>query len=317
MSSIVKEYPVDSFIGAYVRWARRQTDAPEIFHVGCALAALSSVFAPRVARYPIGAEKEKQPLHLWIGLVGESGRSRKSTCQDLVCSVLPDGPLVWSDDDRKSPERAWKFFVRNREGILVEFNDWSAVLAMLRRKSWLGGRGLLFSLQDGSTMRHLTAGKDGIEASWISEPRVTVLAACNPALVRSRGDESGSTSRMLWLFGESKRCDPFPIRDGRDDKGTERLFNRLARLRRDSFSMLNVGVDSDAIRVLFEWIDAQQSQTKQSLARLGDLLLRATALDVLGSGGLRIYVADVERTIRVLGDAAVRGLVAASGGQKS
>lgn len=315
MSSITKEYPVDTFIGAYVRWARRQTDAPEIFHVGCALAALSSIFAPRVARYPVGAEKEKQPLHLWIGLVGESGRSRKSTCQELVCSVLPDGPLVWSDDDRKSPERSWKFFSKHNEGILVEFNDWSAAMAPLRRKSWLGGRGLLLGLQDGGSVSHIAGSrsKQGYELTRIVDPRVTALVACNPALVRSRCDESGSTSRMLWLFGESKRCDPFPIRDGRDENSKERLFNWLARLRRDSFSASNVGIDSDAIRVLFEWIDAQQFQTKQSLARLGDLLLRATALDVLGSGGQRIYVADVERTIRVLGDAAVRGLVAASG----
>lgn len=314
MSSIVKEYPVDTFIGAYVRYARKRTDAPEVFHVGCALAALSSIFAPRVARYPVGSEKEKQPLHLWIGLVGESGRSRKSTCQELVCSVLPDGPLLWSDDDRKSPERSWKFFVRNREGILVEFNDWSAVMAMLRRKVWAGGRGLLFSLQDGSTMRRLTADKGGIEASWIIDPRVTVLAACNPALVRSRGDESGSTSRMLWIFGEQKHPDPFGLPNVCDDKGAERLFNRLARLRRASFDIPMVEIDSAASRVLEAWTVMKQKRAEPSFARLGDLLLRATALDVLGSGGLRIYVADVERTIRVLGDAAVRGLVAASGG---
>ena len=157
--NLLKEFPVDSFIGQYLRYACRLTDAPEVFHVGCALAALSSVFAPRVRlRMPVQTDTDDEAvslLYLWIGLVGPS---RKTTAIVMLRPVLTDGPIEWTDEERKSTERTFDFLAKNPRGLIVE-DDWGDVLRRLRSPGWATGHGLLAGLLDGDTMRRVTCSR--------------------------------------------------------------------------------------------------------------------------------------------------------------
>lgn len=68
----------------YLRNAGRVTDAPGPYHVGALLAILSALSCPHArASIRVGRDERREPLHLWILLVGPSG-NRKTTCVNLA-----------------------------------------------------------------------------------------------------------------------------------------------------------------------------------------------------------------------------------------
>jgi len=315
--TLLDEFPADGFIGSYLRYARRLTDAPDVYHVGCALAALSAAFAPRVAFE--GAGGKPGLLNLWIGLVGPS---RKTTAIDLLRPVLVDGPIAWTDVDRKSTERTFARFADQPRGIVLA-DDWAAVCKRIAQPAWEGGCSLLCSLFDGETMRRVTCGPKGEEAqvveTRVDRPRLTSLTGFRGGHKLPPSLES-LTRRMLWLYGEPKRyraASPFD-----DSRGADRLFAHLALLRRQSFD-LRVQIARPVWKVWsrFSRTNCPMIPLHPLYSRLPGLLLRAAALDVLGRVGLvadpRLPVCvqadDVDRMIRVLGPAAVRGLQIAFG----
>ncbi len=309
MASLLKEFGSDTFIGRYLRYARKVTDAPDVFHVGCALAALSSVFAPRTTMTGVLGGKP-DPLNLWIGLVGDSGASRKSTCLNLVRAVLPDGEILWTDNVQKSVERSCDFFSRNREGIMIWGPCVSEVLPTLRKPGWAGSSaGLLHALRDGRTVTQHVA-KRTIE---IRDPRIALLTALTPSHLRSgtKRDPGNVATRMLWLSGKRTRTYAYP--PAASVRKTERVFIDLAKLRRQSFDIPTVKVDWPAIAVAGRWIKSQPMRDQEMFARLPWTVLRAAALDVLGSCGATVYASDVEKMIRTIGPAMLDGMRLACG----
>ena len=188
---------------------------------------------------------------------------------------------------------------------------WSEVLAMLRKPGWgASGSGLLHALRDGRTVvRH--TGKQQIE---IRSPRITLLTALTPSHLRPgmKSDPGNLASRMLWLAGERTRTYASP--PAVDEHKTERVFVELAKLRRGSFDIPLVNVDGPAVAVAGRWIKTQAMKDQSMFCRLPWMILRAAALDVLGSRGQHVYAADVEKMIRTIGPAMLHGTRLAYGG---
>lgn len=250
------------------------------------------------------------PLNLWIGLIGDSGATRKSTCINLVCDVLSDGEIVWTDDAKKSAERSCDLFSRNCEGIVIMPGCWSETLAMLRKPGWgVGGSGLLHALHNGRTVTYTS--KREIE---IREPRITLLTSLAPSHLRPgmKSDPGNLASRLLWIAG--KRTRTYACRPVWDERATTRVFVELARLRRASFDIPTVEVDGPAVAVAGRWLKAQPMKDQTMFCRLPWMILRAAALDVLGSWGQHVYGADVEKMIRTIGPAMLEGTRLAYGG---
>jgi hypothetical protein len=339
MTNLLKEFPAQSFIGQYLRWARRRTDAPDLFHVGAALVALSSVFAPRVkmgvvtelSRNP--EENRKLPLpppscsiNLWVGFVGPASL-RKTTAASLLPKVLLEPVLPWSDEDRKSVERSFEFFRAYPQGVIVD--TWDDVVERMRRPSWSSGHGLLCELLDGTNMSRALV--DRSTRGRYREPVVTTIKSpCLSALVTFRGPQKKLPDgvrmlmgRMLWLGGidsstaslptgtrvrstskpAPRRTEPMLPKP--DAKGADRVFCELARLRKWSMRRTGIGFR----RAAGEMVDRWRRETPGANVHIAAALLRAAALDVLGryAEGDFVEPADAERMIRVLGPAAIAG----------
>lgn len=315
MTNLLREFPADSFIGKYLRWARRRTDAPEIFHVGAALTALSSVFAPRVVGHASSRDRPPAKLNLWVGLVGPASQ-RKTMAASLLTQVLTDPPLPWGDEERKSVERSFEFFRTYPQGVIVE--DWDAVLDRLRRPSWSQGHGLLCELHDGTNMSRALC--DRSTRGRYREPVVTTIKSpCLSALVTFRGPQKKLPDgvrmlmrRVLWLGGiVPRRTEPMlPKPDG---KGADGAFCELARLRRWSFKPGSMLVHREALLAVEEWSHEHEIGGVLPDMRIRAAILRAAALDALGRYETTAYTAHADRMCRVLGEAAIRGTARAIG----
>lgn len=327
--NLLREFPASGFIGAYLRYARRCTDAPDVYHVGCALAALSSVFAPLVEAAPLielpshpqawrkavrklPPESPPTPINLWIGLVGPSG-TRKSTATGLIDGVLPDPLLPWREFDGKSPERTFEFFRAHPRGLWLP--AWDDFLLRLCRPCWAHGEGLLGGLQDGTNMSRALI--EGNVRGRYREPVVTTIKdPCLSTLTTSRGPQKKLpeavrmlTSRVLWIAGEPRLRRSLPPRSS--GKGADRVFCMLARLRKWACSRRgSIGIYREAALVAQAW----GREHRVAGSRLRSQLLRAATLDALGCRAGHVEPLHVERMIRVLGPAAVAGARIALGG---
>lgn len=118
----------DSWLGTYLAYARRLTDAPLAFHLGGGLAVLAAAVGSNIFWYGGGARP--QWPNLYVLLIGPSG-IRKSTAVDLpttpLAQALPGSIL----DKEFSPEQ----FIRNLQaqpaGVIKE-SEFSSLLERMK-----------------------------------------------------------------------------------------------------------------------------------------------------------------------------------------
>lgn len=79
--------PRGGVVERYVRWAVTQTDAPVEYHAVMGVAALSALVNPK-ARVGFGVGSE--PLNLYVMVVGDSGRERKSWSLGMMEKLLKE-----------------------------------------------------------------------------------------------------------------------------------------------------------------------------------------------------------------------------------
>src|SRR5262245_5933702 len=76
------------------------TDAPEIFHHACALAMMGALLSRQSHKCLVDGGVSGHWLNLWVLLIGDSGKDRKSTAIGFAQQILKriDPSLIGPDD---------------------------------------------------------------------------------------------------------------------------------------------------------------------------------------------------------------------------
>lgn len=263
--SVRDAMPSNGFFPAYVKYARTQTDAPDIFHLGTALAMFSAVAARgSEMAIPLSDGKGKDvkhhgtvvasktltvmPLHLWVLLVGPSGE-RKSTAIQIGARMMTYEPPMRVE---KSPEATFNRWSKESDngtlgccGLLC-YPEASALFDIIRKPWWAMAEGFLCGVYDGQTMTRMLVGKartkggrrvyDAPIEIKIAGPRIAFLGGTCPALIadRRRGNcVSGLLGRMMPLYGEREWFNEIPpTRRDAEEQRLSRMFRKYALRRR-------------------------------------------------------------------------------------
>lgn len=136
----------EGFLEEYVRYASELTDAPEIFHCGCALVLMSSIVGPRAVDL-----LRKQRANLWMLLLGPSTIYRKTTAMRIARRLLEtiDKSVFIAADF--SPQGLWDEFADRRNQVSVLFRDEvSGFFSSARQHGYMAGvKAGLIKLFDG------------------------------------------------------------------------------------------------------------------------------------------------------------------------
>ncbi len=285
--------PAQGFFAEYVRYASSLTDAPEIYHVGAALAVHSAVCANHVEIYfpmsskidtdgnsqsviaeDVGQRSDGQsvtlawtPSHLWILLVGPSGDARKSTAVTLATGVAGDLIIDQTAGEITSPESTFDWVSHHPDSFFI-YSEGAALFSMFNASYWQQGQGLFPKLYDGVDMKkHLVAGQRSkknpnpvpIEVTII-RPRVSLLvgvATSHLDAARSTDWTGGLIGRMILLYAERERHDPVPGKTNEAEK--RRLHDLLAQEQKfvlEQFAKnggMIIGVKASAGKTYMDW----------------------------------------------------------------
>lgn len=195
--------PPSGFIKDYVEYASYCTDAPEIYHIGCAAVVLSTLMADRV-RLITG--KTEENLNLWVMISGRSSRDRKSTsvriARDFISGIAPQRLAPTSG----SVEGLLQRLVEEPCSVFLA-SELAALLDQMEASYWRQGRSLLMDLYDGGD--EFTRQLINREPIVVYKPRISVLAASAATLLeqttRSTDWTGGFLARFLVLYAERSR----------------------------------------------------------------------------------------------------------------
>lgn len=312
--------PSHGFFPEYVKYARTQTDAPELFHLGTALAMFSAA-AARTTTLAV-PDCTPMPLHLWVLLVGQSGGARKSTAIQIGERVLatdpkkkePFFPLMALS---RSPEATFDLLARTPHGLLLH-PEASSFFDAFRKPWWSQADGLLLDMFDGRTMKRVLTGRrtkknpvpPPIEIE-IKNPRVAFLGGISPAMIcmsiREKDRIGGPLGRMLPLWGDRERFNPFP---GKPRKGVEDRLRNSFQWRVTSTGPFQVRFAAEvweqykAWSRMLDYESCNYADDKRAMAtRLQGHVLRVAALYRLGSIP-EVNDAEVMERALAFGDAA-------------
>lgn len=220
--------PRRGFFPDYVKYARKLTDAPELYHLGTALAIFSAAVAPCVSLIQpgIAGVDVRMPLHLWVLILGPSGE-RKTTATQLGIDTLCGGKglidgMVPILSVGRSPEATFKLLSDHPECLLYHPESCDLV-RMLEGSAWSATSGLLCDMYDGRDdlpyVRTLAGRRTKRDPhpkplrTVIPSPRVAFLCGNTPtaleATVKTRSGRNmfvgGFLGRMLTLYAERTR----------------------------------------------------------------------------------------------------------------
>lgn len=151
----------EGFLEKYVAYAKQLTDAPTIYHYGCAFAVLSTVVGPFVHEPLL-----KSKANLWILLLGPTTIYRKTTCLNIARMLLleVDEELIIAADF--SPQGLLAEFAEanGRAGMLLK-DEASGLFHSIRRQDFMSGtKEWLIKLYDGESFyRRLRKERYGVK----------------------------------------------------------------------------------------------------------------------------------------------------------
>ncbi len=198
-------FPKGHFVRDYLEYAAKRTDASHAYHeaAGLALLALATPnVRARLDPYPLGL-----PTNLYVLVLGDSTRSRKSTAislaADIADAAIPRGRIA----EGFSPEAFVETLsARPRDSTLWAPDEFGETLLKLRNTKYMAGLvGLLLTLYAGGdyeARRHSKRIKGGDKVEDIDRieaPNLTILGAATPAIFEGL-TESDVTSGLLPRF---------------------------------------------------------------------------------------------------------------------
>ena len=199
--------PPEHFVSQYIEYGAMLTDAAAEYHEAAALALLASVTSSiriELAPFPEGLR-----TNLYLAIVGESSRSRKSTVQQIALGflhrLLPDSVLP----DRMTGESAIGQLALRSGKTAIWMNDEIGIaIAEIYGVSFMSAMdGLLLSMYSGQPYRYTTvAGQQSIE-----DVHLNIFGASTPESFGSIGSRAIS-SGLLPRFGIVYPASPPPSR---------------------------------------------------------------------------------------------------------
>lgn len=184
------------FVSKYIAYGNAITDAASEYHEACALALLSAVTAP--VRIDLAFSPGGLRTNLFLALVGESSRSRKSTAQSIAGSLL--GELLWEAmiPDSMSGEAGIQQLAQRSGKPAVWLPDelGQEIQQIYRRDFKSALENVLLQLYGGRTFRYVTlSGSNTVE-----DVHLVILGAATPESFAGSGNRS-VTSGLLPRFG--------------------------------------------------------------------------------------------------------------------
>ena len=181
-------FPPGHFVRDYLDYAASRTDAAHPYHEAAALALLALAIPnvrAHLAPYPHGL-----PANLYLLIIGDSTRSRKSTAISLAADIATAAIPGSRVPDAFSPEAfAEALAQRPRNSTLWAPDEFGETLLKLRNSRYMSGlTGLLLTLYAGNdyeVRRHskrIKGGGSEVDTDRIEQPNLTILGATTPAI---------------------------------------------------------------------------------------------------------------------------------------
>lgn len=194
-----------NFLRDYEAEMQKYTDAPTIFHRATATGILGALLTTHRNRCHLYGGVEFHWTNLWVVLVGDTGRSRKTTCVTMGLNVLnrtEDGADLRAPDDG-SPEGFAKDLLQ-REGLqngnaanVMMAGEMHSFLQTLMKEYMRNAKAMLMEWFDVPSQYRRVLSK---EEFTIPYPRISIVGAIALELLPA------STSSEDWLGGLMNRC---------------------------------------------------------------------------------------------------------------
>lgn len=203
--------PNIGWLGNYVEYARKMTDAPLAFHVAGGLAAMAGAIGSNVF-WKGGGGREQWP-NLYVLLLAPSGVFRKSTSVDLPTYPLGNAVPGVILDREFSPEQFIRNLADHPTSVLKE-SEFGSLLERMKSSYMQGMKQRLTDLFDcQDTYDRTLRGAEGRgERIRIIKPALTILAASTlDWLVESLTEtdmRSGFMPRFLFIAPTVKETEP-------------------------------------------------------------------------------------------------------------
>lgn len=203
--------PTNGWLGNYVEYARKMTDAPLAFHVAGGLAAMAGAIGSNV--YWKGGGGREQWPNLYVLLLAPSGVFRKSTSVDLPTYPLGNAVPGVILDREFSPEQFIRNLAAHPTSVLKE-SEFGSLLERMKSSYMQGMKQRLTDLFDcQDTYDRTLRGAEGRgERISIVKPALTILAASTlDWLVESLTEtdmRSGFMPRFLFIAPTVKEAEP-------------------------------------------------------------------------------------------------------------
>ena len=288
--------PNIGWLGNYVEYARKMTDAPLAFHVAGGLAAMAGAIGSNV--YWRGGGGREQWPNLYILLLAPSGVFRKSTSVDLPTYPLGNAVPGMILDREFSPEQFIRNLADHPTSVLKE-SEFGSLLERMKSSYMQGMKQRLTDLFDcQDTYDRTLRGAEGKgERIRIVKPALTILAASTlDWLVESLTEtdmRSGFMPRFLFIAPTVKETEPPGGYWAEGDPHAVALITRhlaqMARMKRAELSFRKVR------RRIVEWTTDHSSYAESGDApeelmglysRLGHHLAKVCALITVSDEGI-------------------------------
>jgi hypothetical protein len=267
------------WFNAYCEIMTPTTEACAAFHLGTGLVYAGSLAGRRVSTHSGGALYP----NLYLTLVGETGKSRKSTAMKRGQSFFR-GPPPTPGQLISQPFSTLRG-VTSGEGLidhlaesprtLLSLDELSLLVRKARRQSTLTLIPTLIDLWDAPERVDIPrAGKDGRQG--VDHPCLSLLAATTPQTLAddmSGADiESGFANRVLWIFGEATQRLASPPKPDMARSG--RLYTELREALALYPANTELTLDAPATQMWEDWYarDGERAYTNETEAQMAQRL---------------------------------------------
>lgn len=208
-----------TFVDGYVAWASGRTDAPPVYHRNLALTLLSCVYGNKAK---LRFEHGKEPLNLWLILLGDTTVSRKTTSVRLMEEVLDifeefTGNKVDIGADfspealtKKLGERDGKVSMINRDEVQGFFK------AVLGKKYMSDALDVLTNLYGGKVKQVLRTNKETAQerrAHTVFNLLMYGIAEQTAEQLDEANFQSGFLQRFTWVLSPHIELTPDRLRN--------------------------------------------------------------------------------------------------------
>ncbi len=200
-----------SFLRDYERTMAQYTDAADVFHAANAAALLGACLTRQRYRCLIAQGIPARWTHLWVMLVGDSGKSFKTTAVRMAGEVLSRAMPELRTPDEGSPEGFAKDFVHRENtkkgdaaGLMVQ-EEMGQFLMNMTRDYASPLKGMMMGFYDVPLIYRRKLSKEEFS---VPKPRLSLIGGVAtellPSLVSAEDWLGGFMNRAMIIAGEAK-----------------------------------------------------------------------------------------------------------------